>query len=74
MFTIFAVLFLFLGVQLLGMGLLGEYIGRISRDVQARPRYHRRREVDPGRTQSERRRGGIERARPYAASARSASA
>ncbi len=38
-FTIFAVLFLFLGVQLLGMGLLGEYIGRISRDVQGRPRF-----------------------------------
>jgi undecaprenyl-phosphate 4-deoxy-4-formamido-L-arabinose transferase len=38
-FTIFAVLFIFLGVQLLGMGLLGEYIGRISRDVQRRPRY-----------------------------------
>jgi undecaprenyl-phosphate 4-deoxy-4-formamido-L-arabinose transferase len=38
-FTIFAVLFLFLGVQLLGMGLLGEYIGRISRDVQHRPRF-----------------------------------
>lgn len=38
-FTIFAILFVFLGVQLLGMGLLGEYIGRISRDVQARPRY-----------------------------------
>jgi undecaprenyl-phosphate 4-deoxy-4-formamido-L-arabinose transferase len=38
-FTIFALLFILLGVQLLGMGLLGEYIGRISRDVQGRPRY-----------------------------------
>jgi undecaprenyl-phosphate 4-deoxy-4-formamido-L-arabinose transferase len=38
-FTIFALLFIFLGVQFVGMGLLGEYIGRISRDVQRRPRY-----------------------------------
>jgi len=38
-FTIFAVLFIFLGIQLAGMGLLGEYIGRIYQDVRARPRY-----------------------------------
>jgi len=38
-FSIFAVLFIFLGVQLIGMGVLGEYIGRVSRDVQGRPRY-----------------------------------
>ena len=38
-FTIFAALFVFLGAQFIGMGLLGEYIGRISRDVQGRPRY-----------------------------------
>jgi len=38
-FTVLALLFIFLGVQFVGMGLLGEYIGRISRDVQRRPRY-----------------------------------
>ena len=37
--TIFSILFLFIGVQLLAMGLLGEYIGRIYNDVRARPRY-----------------------------------
>jgi len=47
-FTIFAVVFLFLGVQLLGMGLLGEYIGRISRDVQGRPRFIVREVVGKG--------------------------
>lgn len=38
-FTVFAILFIFIGVQLLAMGLLGEYIGRIYNDVRARPRY-----------------------------------
>lgn len=38
-FTVFALLFVFLGVQLIGMGVLGEYLGRISRDVQGRPRF-----------------------------------
>jgi undecaprenyl-phosphate 4-deoxy-4-formamido-L-arabinose transferase len=38
-FTIFAVLFVFVGVQLLAIGLMGEYIGRIYSDVRARPRY-----------------------------------
>ncbi|PKN26808.1 MAG: undecaprenyl-phosphate 4-deoxy-4-formamido-L-arabinose transferase [Deltaproteobacteria bacterium HGW-Deltaproteobacteria-21] len=38
-FTLFAVLFLFLGAQFVGMGLLGEYLGRIYQDVRARPRY-----------------------------------
>lgn len=37
--TVFAILFLFIGMQLLAMGLLGEYIGRIYNDVRARPRY-----------------------------------
>ena len=38
-FTLMAGLFFFMGVQLIGMGLLGEYIGRIYHDVRARPRY-----------------------------------
>lgn len=36
---LFAVLFTFIGAQFIGMGLLGEYIGRIYTDVRARPRY-----------------------------------
>ena len=38
-FTLFALLFMFVGAQFVGMGLLGEYIGRIYTDVRARPRY-----------------------------------
>ncbi|WP_370677698.1 undecaprenyl-phosphate 4-deoxy-4-formamido-L-arabinose transferase [Pleomorphomonas sp. PLEO] len=38
-FTLFAILFFFIGAQFVAMGLLGEYIGRIYNDVRARPRY-----------------------------------
>ena len=38
-FTLFAILFIFVGLQFIGMGLLGEYIGRIYQDVRARPRF-----------------------------------
>ncbi|MFE8070248.1 undecaprenyl-phosphate 4-deoxy-4-formamido-L-arabinose transferase [Marinobacteraceae bacterium S3BR75-40.1] len=38
-FTLFAILFIFVGFQFLGMGLLGEYLGRMYNDVRARPRY-----------------------------------
>ncbi|HVT38518.1 MAG TPA: glycosyltransferase family 2 protein [Gemmatimonadaceae bacterium] len=39
-FTTLAILILFLGgIQLLGMGLLGEYIGRIYDEVKRRPQY-----------------------------------
>jgi undecaprenyl-phosphate 4-deoxy-4-formamido-L-arabinose transferase len=38
-FTLFAIVFFFLGIALFGIGLLGEYIGRIHADVRERPRY-----------------------------------
>lgn len=38
-FTLFALVFFLMGVILFGIGLLGEYIGRIYQQVRARPRY-----------------------------------
>ena len=38
-FTLFALLFVFIGAQFVGLGLLGEYIGRIYHDVRGRPRF-----------------------------------
>ena len=38
-FTLFAVLFIFIGALFVGMGLIGEYIGRIYSDVRGRPMY-----------------------------------
>ena len=38
-FTLFAILFVFVGIQILALGLIGEYIGRIYMEVRKRPRY-----------------------------------
>jgi len=38
-FTLFAIAFFFMGLILFGIGLLGEYVGRIFQQVRARPRY-----------------------------------
>ncbi|MDO9371298.1 MAG: glycosyltransferase [Gammaproteobacteria bacterium] len=38
-FTLFAITFLLMGIILFGIGLLGEYIGRIYQQVRQRPRY-----------------------------------
>jgi len=47
-FTLFAILFIFIGAEFVAMGLLGEYIGRIYHDVRARPRYVVHRVVGSG--------------------------
>ena len=38
-FTLFAILFVFLGLQFLAMWVTGEYICRIYREVRKRPEY-----------------------------------
>ena len=38
-FTLFAAVFFFIGILLFGIGLLGEYVGRIYQEVQHRPRF-----------------------------------
>jgi undecaprenyl-phosphate 4-deoxy-4-formamido-L-arabinose transferase len=47
-FTLFAILFLFVGAQFVAFGLLGEYIGRILQTVRRRPPYVLR-EIEPPR-------------------------
>ncbi len=39
LFTLFALMFFMIGIALFGIGLLGEYIGRIYQQVRHRPRY-----------------------------------
>ena len=38
-FTLFAILFVFVGLQFFALGLIGEYIGRIYHEVRKRPEY-----------------------------------
>jgi undecaprenyl-phosphate 4-deoxy-4-formamido-L-arabinose transferase len=51
-FTLFAILFVFLGFLILAVGLVGEYVGRIYLEVRGRPTYlvravHRPEETPP---------------------------
>jgi undecaprenyl-phosphate 4-deoxy-4-formamido-L-arabinose transferase len=45
LFTLFAVLFFFIGVQIFALGVIGEYIGRIFSEVRRRPRFIVKREL-----------------------------
>ncbi|HYX26256.1 MAG TPA: glycosyltransferase [Thermoanaerobaculia bacterium] len=47
-FTLFALVFFFLGVQLFAIGLLGEYVGRIYQQVRGRPRFVVRQTIRDG--------------------------
>jgi undecaprenyl-phosphate 4-deoxy-4-formamido-L-arabinose transferase len=38
-FTLFAILFFFVGITIFGIGIVGEYVGRIYQEVRQRPRY-----------------------------------
>jgi undecaprenyl-phosphate 4-deoxy-4-formamido-L-arabinose transferase len=45
LFTLFAILFFFMGIQILTLGIIGEYIGRIFQEVRRRPRFIIRKEL-----------------------------
>lgn len=49
LFTLFAILFVFLGILIFAVGLVGEYVGRIYLEVRRRPPYVVR-AVEPPRT------------------------
>ena len=38
-FTLFAILFFFIGIIIMGIGIVGEYVGRIYQEVRKRPRF-----------------------------------
>ena len=52
-FTLFGIVFFLLGIALFGIGLLGEYVGRISQQVRQRPRFLIQAMLEQGATEAE---------------------
>ncbi len=66
-FTLFAILYFLVGVGIMGLGIIGEYVGRIYQEVRRRPRFVIKRILQPdnspaatehGETRTHRARGG----------------
>jgi len=51
-FTLFAVAFFLIGIVLFGLGMVGEYIGRIYQEVRKRPRFVIRRILEANQAQT----------------------
>jgi len=51
-FTLFAILFVFVGLNTLGLAIIGEYVGRMYREVRQRPRFVIRQELGGGGQES----------------------
>ena len=52
-FTMFAILFVFIGAQFAGMGLMGEYIGKIHLNARGRPQFYIEKELNAEKPNNE---------------------
>ncbi len=52
-FTLFAILFTLVGIAMAGLGLVGEYVGRIYQQVRGRPRFRVRRVYGLGASEAD---------------------
>jgi undecaprenyl-phosphate 4-deoxy-4-formamido-L-arabinose transferase len=47
-FTLFAILYFLVGIGIFGLGIIGEYVGRIYQEVRRRPRFVIREVIEQG--------------------------